>query len=495
MASFVPPKQVGAPREDEPAECVDEILQMELALGTANAMSAMEVKDPELLRATLSSSALRCCGRALHQDFRGDLHHKSFRTDGLDCFWSHSWHGNSWQKILLLMVVYNGRAALIAGNLAAALGMTLFYLDLLPCYSQRYMSLEIDYGPWGFVFGCSATFCMLLAWQSGSKIFLDRICIHQVDEERKMEGIRSLGGLLRHSRSMLVLWDSTYPTRLWTVFELAAFLKSHDNESQLLIRPTILGPMAMAVFVYVALLFAGQLVVSFQDAVEYSLQQMSMFLFVCVAFMHLLRVYLEWVENCWLQLRSFSLAETTTYCCSSDHKDESGNSTACDREILLECVRMWFGSAEEFERCVRHQVSMALERGLGRHAFPYTWFLGIMSCVSWGFGDFALGALRAQDAFAFSAILIDVFAVPFVHGSLMLILCLCLGHKLRRRRATMNWFVSLFAGLVMVLCLLVPRILRVILVRALDNALLAGSLWAFVTAVAAVLAHRMWTVM
>lgn len=138
---------------------------------------------------------------------------------------------------------------------------------------------------------------------------------------------------------------------------------------------------------------------------------------------------------------------------------------------------------------------MALERGLGRHAFPFPWFIAIMSCVSWGFGDFALGALRAQDLYAFSVILIDVFAVPFAHGSLMLILCLCLGHMLRRRRATMNCLVSIFAGLVMVLFLLVPRILRANLLRAVANPLLAGILWALATAVAAVLAHRMWTVM
>ena len=497
MTAFPPPNPVGVPHQDEPAESEDDVVsigQRQLTKRTANDMSAMEVTSPELLRATRAYSALQCCGRALHHSFSGDLHHRSFQTDSFDCFWSHSWHGSSWQKILLLMVVYNGRAALIAGNVAAILGMSLFYLELLPSYSRHYqlVGAEYHYGPWGLVFGCATTFCMLFVWQPGTKIFLDRICIHQKEEARKRDGILSLGGFLRHSRSLLVLWDSTYPTRLWTVFELAAFLKSHGGESHLLIRPTVLGPTAIAVFAGMVLLFAGQILVSAEDAAQWLVQQISASFVVCVAFVHLLRVYLEWVEHCWVQLRSFSLAGTTTHCCSSDHKDESGDTIICDREILLECMRVWFGSDEEFEQCVRSQVSFALAKGLGRHAFPFKWFLGINSVLLWGYGDFALGALRAHDVYFFWVILTDVFAIPFAYGSLMYIICLYLAHTLRRRRTCMDFLVSMLGGFVMLTCVLMPHILRHMLVAALQDQLLACGLWAFTMAVAAFSAHKMW---
>ena len=55
----------------------------------------MEVKDPELLRATAASSALQWFGQVLRTHFEGDLYHSSFPTERIDCFWSHSWHG-SW---------------------------------------------------------------------------------------------------------------------------------------------------------------------------------------------------------------------------------------------------------------------------------------------------------------------------------------------------------------------------------------------------------------
>ena len=501
MTAFPPPNPVGVPHQDEPAETeddLDSIGQRQLTKRTATDMSAMEVTRPELLRATRAYSALQCCGRALHHSFSGDLHHRSFQTDSFDCFWSHSWHGSSWQKILLLMVVYNGRAALIAGNVAAILGMSLFYLELLPS-GQHYQLAGADYhyGPWGFVLGLSATFCMLFVWQPRSKIFLDRICIHQVNEDRKKQGILSLGGFLRRSGSMLVLWDATYPTRLWTVFELAAFLKSHGDESHLLIRPTILGPTAIALFVCVAVSFVGQTLVLAEQGAERPLQQPASFLILSVLLVHLLRGYLEWVENCLLQLRSFSLAETTTHCCSSDHKDGSGDTIICDREILLECMRVWFGSDEEFERCVRSQVSSALAKGLGRRAFPFAWFVGINSALLWGYGDFAVSALRGQSFYFFLVSSLDAFSTAWAYGCVVYVAVLHISHKLRRRRAgVMNYFVSFLGGCGLAISLLVPRLLRPFLERVLQDVLLGAVAWAATMGVFAVLALQlqMWRV-
>ena len=41
----------------------------------------------------------------------------------------------------------------------------------------------------------------------------------------KARGIESLGALLDRSETMLVLMDERYPTRLWCLFEVAAFAK------------------------------------------------------------------------------------------------------------------------------------------------------------------------------------------------------------------------------------------------------------------------------
>ena len=149
-------------------------------------VAKMDVKDPELLRATLASSALSCFGQVLHKKFHGDMYPASFQTEDIDCFWSHSWHGLAWEKILLLMLLYNGRVSLVVGNLAAMLGMALFFAGLLPAYPRTF-SIEgatYDFGPWGLTFGCIATLSALVLGRPGSKVFVDRICIHQSDEMR-----------------------------------------------------------------------------------------------------------------------------------------------------------------------------------------------------------------------------------------------------------------------------------------------------------------------
>ena len=276
------------------------------------------------------------------------------------------------------------------------------------------------------------------------------------------------------------------------MFELAAFLKSHGSESQLLIRPTILGPTALAGSLCVAFVFMAQIAVSSENSAGASGFQVAVSLSISVGFVHLLRLYGEWVEQAWLQLRSFSLKETKTQCCTAGHVDDTGAAVACDREILLECLRTWFGSEEEFERCVRSQVSLALEQGLGRKSFRLSWFLAITSSLSWGFGDLAVAVLRAEDYYFALVYIIDALVIPFAWGPFVYLSCMAL-RQLRRRRHVINYLVSFLGGLFMVLALLIPRVLRQILYDLLGDVLLASAIWSLTMALIAIFALRMWT--
>ena len=77
-------------------------------------------------------------------------------------------------------------------------------------------------------------FCLtLFFWRCRFSIFLDVICIDQKDETRKAKGIISMGAILKSSDSILVLWDSSYSSRLWCVWEPwmneACFLKDFQE--------------------------------------------------------------------------------------------------------------------------------------------------------------------------------------------------------------------------------------------------------------------------
>eukprot|EP00928_Gymnodinium_smaydae_P098169 TRINITY_DN9076_c0_g1_i2.p1 TRINITY_DN9076_c0_g1~~TRINITY_DN9076_c0_g1_i2.p1 ORF type:complete len:493 (+),score=31.94 TRINITY_DN9076_c0_g1_i2:209-1480(+) len=67
-------------------------------------------------------------------------------------------------------------------------------------------------------------------------VFLDKTCIDQIDDDRKRRGILKLGAFLSKSDKMLVLYTNTYLTKLWTVYEIAAFLCLR-NSSDIIVCP------------------------------------------------------------------------------------------------------------------------------------------------------------------------------------------------------------------------------------------------------------------
>merc|ERR1719464_310770 len=56
-------------------------------------------------------------------------------------------------------------------------------------------------------------------------VFVDKFCIDQQNADRKIAAIHRLGGLLHHSRRLVILWTPQYFERLWCTFEIASWLK------------------------------------------------------------------------------------------------------------------------------------------------------------------------------------------------------------------------------------------------------------------------------
>ena len=473
----------------------------DISLGSGNSapkdadmIVKMEIGSPELLRGTYPSRALRCFGKILRQDFSGDMFHASFQSEKIDCFWSHSWHAASWKKIMLLMVVYNGRAAVVFGNLAAFGGMLLFYFGLLPGH-VRYFALDgASYlsGPWGCVFGSLVTPIVLLLWQPGSTVFFDRICIHQTNRQRKSAGILSIGGILRHSESILVMWERTYATRLWTVFELAAFMKSHGQSQSvlagLLIRPIMLGPTGCGLFaILVPLSFSIMFVEGSNLQQALLMRGVLLFLFL-VPVTHAVRAHFRNVDRYRIQLENFRLSDAH---CAVEHLDKSQNSV-CDKDIILACVRSWFGSEQAFEDTVRSHVSFVLTRGLGSSSLPFRWFLAICTCCFWAFGDLVTARLRAEEYYWALMALLHALGTVFALGALLYVALQFLAHRLRGSRRC-DFLVSVAAAALMqtgVLCLMT---LRTLFIGLLVDDLLATLVWCIILTSAGALAVRRWT--
>ncbi|CAE7594130.1 unnamed protein product, partial [Symbiodinium necroappetens] len=373
----------------------------------ARFIAQMDLAGPEVLRVMPAVRAFEQCFLALRGAHGIDLLALSHPSDTIAAFWSHSWHGQRWKKVLTLITIYNGRAAIGLGMFLAVVMMVLSLLLDLPGYDRHGMR-EDDWSMWSSWSGFLVTALVMIFWRPQTRVFLDSTCISQCNDELKAKGIVSLAGLLRRSDSMLILWDPTWTERLWCLFELAAFLKSRERgarQQKLTITPTLLGPIRIGTFLTAT---AGSLAFRVAPAVRPSVSgpQYSFlyttFLTAVAAFLFgyvlagILRRYFRDLDTMRRQLQSMSFDTALCECCTRGHADLPG--LPCDRKILKQCVVMWFGSLESFESTLRSEVLEVLTRDL-EEVFTTRSTIAAYTPIMWGVMDYAVTLSRVEGQF------------------------------------------------------------------------------------------------
>ena len=90
------------------------------------------------------------------------------------------------------------------------------------------------------------------------------------------------------------------------------------------------------------------------------------------------------------QLLAISFDATRSACCDQNHLDVTGAPLLCDRRVVKECVKIWFGSQEAFEDAVRSEVLDMLMVVLNEKVFTYTWTLCVTMPLFWTFLDLSV---------------------------------------------------------------------------------------------------------
>ena len=91
------------------------------------------------------------------------------------------------------------------------------------------------------------------------------------------------------------------------------------------------------------------------------------------------------------QLLTISFDATRSACCDQNHLDAAtGAPLLCDRRVVKECVKIWFGSQEAFEDAVRSEVLDMLMVVLNEKVFTYTWTLSVTMPSFWTFLDLSV---------------------------------------------------------------------------------------------------------
>eukprot|EP00438_Fugacium_kawagutii_P025971 Skav210748 [mRNA] locus=scaffold2652:438921:440150:+ [translate_table: standard] len=310
---------------------------------------------------------------------------------------------------------------------------------------------ELVFGPWCTVTAGASFALVFCTFRSRRMVFLDQICIHQHDAKLKFEGIVSIGAFLKYSKHFLLIWDATYTQRLWCVLELAGFLTSHpDAEANVRIRPTVIAPCIFSVglatwlsMLHWILFLDAQPVI---DILILSGARVMSFWIVSAYF----RSHYRDTEIMLQQLSNFTVKGTACHCCTNGHERADGSRIICDREVICQCIRIWYGSVEAFETTVRTRVKVMLHRQLGGLLFPYGWQLVGTAPFLWGFADLTAARTRAGNWSAAGLTIWCGLSWWLFLGPLIFQMTLLLAKYFRRRQES-AWQDQLKNGLVALL--------------------------------------------
>jgi len=204
----------------------------------------------------------------------------------IDVFLSHSWRDSGLLKYLAICLHFNSGMAIVAGIAASA---CMFYLQrycgmqglpFMPIVPFMNVVEDLHAGvrvavkgasfdrsfdpevyPWSvpgyhplYAPSCqlagSGVFLLVFLFghhlRPPSRMFLDKICIHQTDEDKKAAGIQAIDQFIHRSTSMLIMYHDDYFERLWCCFELAA---RASEKAHLVMVPLWRAPCFLVIFV------------------------------------------------------------------------------------------------------------------------------------------------------------------------------------------------------------------------------------------------------
>jgi len=271
-------------------------------------------------------------------------------------FISHSWKTERRQKFLAVCWLYNAPAASALSWLAAlaVLVMQSDALALLP-RSLQYPAKhggELHHDAYSFValILCPCIFLVVgMFWQDMRNprlVFMDKFCIHQTDPELKRAGIEGITGILKHSEQLVVLWTSSYFTRLWCSYELASWI--HLGKSQIRFVPVCFTTTA---FLFILAFFSETLAMVVYEQLTgflpiwFTASSWAMISLVSSIF---IQRHAWELGNLGSQLSEFSVERAECFCCSAGHKNPLTNKAMlCDRRLVYKALQGWFDRSHE----------------------------------------------------------------------------------------------------------------------------------------------------
>lgn len=391
----------------------------------------------ELMRAISMRKSLRRAARiwrsrppALSLEKRARLYDASSPTAAFDVFLSHTWLTDGRLKALSLLIRFGWPTLLLGWLIGAAISFPLCLTGILPQFRSTRMVLEsepeVPDAYWVLICCAAGVMLGLLAFpylpSRSDRCFLDFVSISQTDERLMQEGIDNIGNFLAATAELRVLWSEPYLTRIWCIFELAAFRKMNPT-GKIRVVPLLVDAACSQVFLFVVLAAIAYPSIrgSFRSRNAGFLAIIS---FVCLAFgAAMVRVIVQCQRCVQKMIFQLSTFDVTTLQCSKQR----------DKESIHAAIVHWYGSLDAFTAHVRGPFRvevLTLMRSEGIIPFGYI-LVGLASAAalplgnlvslllvgaSWeGWLTYALTFLVALDMIWFpSAVFLTITACEYV---------------------------------------------------------------------------------
>eukprot|EP00929_Paragymnodinium_shiwhaense_P008136 TRINITY_DN112075_c0_g1_i1.p1 TRINITY_DN112075_c0_g1~~TRINITY_DN112075_c0_g1_i1.p1 ORF type:complete len:585 (-),score=30.98 TRINITY_DN112075_c0_g1_i1:216-1970(-) len=335
---------VGNPSDPTSAASRKSLHSQRLQAATMHALPSYI--DPDLLRAVPVTTVLSGFGRHWKSNAgRAEDYALSKRVEEIDYFLSHDWGTPRWEKTLSLCLLYNGRtASIISLMLAVPLALIGGQADV-PRVRGHLATLVSP-----IIFFTLLMFGQRLLGSLGrsSTVFLDKLCIHQVDEGKKTAGILGLAGFLKASQRLVLVWSPRYFSRLWCTYELVTWCFLHGLDAS---KVDFL-PVASSILQFTAVVSftANQVIKSIirvyrqeENDLAERISGLTISFMVCVVVGFAQVPIMSNLRRLKEQVGDFRIRESKCFCCTHDHiHPETGQQMSCDRQLVYSTLYTWY---------------------------------------------------------------------------------------------------------------------------------------------------------
>ncbi|CAE8611749.1 unnamed protein product [Polarella glacialis] len=252
----------------------------DLQLDSYPSKLSLQFSDKSLRRGLDVTKVLRRFGKLFnHSVGTGEDYQLGQEVHEVSAFITHNWSMNRWKKYMALCCYFHIVPAFVVSLIVHLFLFVLVLADKLPLSPAYYGGRPYYVGCWCMLGGWSAFWLTLFLWadvaaafgRSGPMIFVDKVCIDQVNIDRKVQGILAIPAWLACSGTLVAIFSEDLLVKLWTCFELCTFV-ALGRTDKIRVEPALLPWASFLISMFILLLGIWVQLLSMGDTSEKELQ-------------------------------------------------------------------------------------------------------------------------------------------------------------------------------------------------------------------------------